>query len=92
MSTEQAIRDVFVSPNVSDSNMEPANLVDVVANLAYQTGRIANAVRPPGVAAGNDDCGGHVDSLTEAVMGITTGLCEIASSIRQLADAVRERQ
>lgn len=32
----QALENVFVSPNVSDSNGEPANLVDVMAMIARE--------------------------------------------------------
>lgn len=44
----------------------------------------------PSCAGANDASGGHVRSLTEAVMGITAGLCNIADAINNLADAVRE--
>ncbi len=69
--------------------MEPANVVDVLANLAWSANRIAIAITPNGTA-GNDEAGGHVESLTEAVMGITAGLHKIAEAIESLAAAVRE--
>ena len=40
---------------------------------------------------GKDETGGHVECLTEAVMGITAGLCRVAEAIADLAAAVRER-
>lgn len=80
----------FVSPNVEDSNGEAANLVDVVNRLAFRTGQVAEAICPRGAASGKDAEGGHVGSLTEAVMGMTAGLCKIAEAIDGLADAVRE--
>lgn len=36
---------------------------------------------------GKDATGGHVESLTEAVMGVTAGLVAIASAIERLAEA-----
>ena len=52
---------------------------------------VASAVTPRGAMPGHDATGGSVGSLTEAVMGITAGLCKVASAIDNLADAVRER-
>lgn len=84
-----SLRAVLVSPNVADSNMEAANIVDVVDKLARSTRRIADAITP-NIAGGKDDAGGHVESLTEAVMGMTSGLLSIAGAIETLAQAVRE--
>ena len=39
-----AIREVFISPNVSDSNGEAANVVDAMANVANGLFRIAKAI------------------------------------------------
>jgi|APSaa5957512535_1039671.scaffolds.fasta_scaffold104058_2 hypothetical protein len=39
-----AINNAFVSPNVSDSNLEPANIVDVIDKMANNMARIADAV------------------------------------------------
>ena len=90
MNTADALVRTLESPNVCDSNMENANVVDVINYLANATSRIAKAITPP-IAGGQDEAGGHVESLTEAVMGITKGLCLIASSIESLAEAIRER-
>lgn len=51
---------------------------------------IAKAITPFGVGMGEDATGGKVASLTEAVMGITAGLCKVAEAIGDLAEAVRE--
>jgi hypothetical protein len=40
---------------------------------------------------GEDATGGRVESLTEAVMGLTAGMVQIANAIESLACAVRER-
>lgn len=90
VSTERAIRDSFISPNVCDQNMEPANIVDVVNYVALGLARIANAITPLGVAGVGDACGNHVESLTEAMMGITRSAVQIAEAINNLAEAVRE--
>jgi len=50
---------------------------------------IAEAITPDAQGA-QDATGSYVKSLTEAVMGMTTGLCNIADAINNLADAVRE--
>ena len=50
---------------------------------------VAAAVTPPG-APGRDAADGHVGSLTEAVMGVTAGLCRIADALESVAEAIRE--
>ncbi|MGL6094604.1 MAG: hypothetical protein ACRC7O_02230 [Fimbriiglobus sp.] len=45
----------------------------------------------PNLVPAPDAAGGRVESLTEAVMGVTAGLCRIADAIGDLAAAVRER-
>lgn len=86
----KAIRETLISPNVPDSNLEPANMVDVIANLSNGAFRIASAITPVAVA-GKDAAGGHVESLTEAVMGLTRGLFAISESIDHLAEAVERK-
>jgi hypothetical protein len=71
-------------------NGEPANVVDAIAGLSMPLRRIARAITEEG-HPGKDECGGTVGSLTEAVMGVTAGLCQIASAISDLADAVRHK-
>ena len=48
---------------------------------------IARAIKPRDAMPGHDAAGGTVDSLTEAVMGITAGLVRIAEALHRLADA-----
>lgn len=45
---------------------------------------------PLGVPPGRDAAGVGVGSLTEAVMGVTAGLVQIAEAINNLAAAVRD--
>jgi len=49
---------------------------------------LANSITPSNVLAGHDAVGGTVCSLTEAVMGITGGLCRIAEAINNFADII----
>jgi hypothetical protein len=42
--TANALKECFISPNVSDSNLEPANIVDVIENLSRGIHRIADAL------------------------------------------------
>lgn len=65
----------------TDINLEP--VADAIRTLA-------NALTPTGAVAGHDASGGYVRSVTEAVMGITSGLYAIASSIERLGDAVQD--
>lgn len=90
-SIADAIVRSFESPNVIDSNFENANIVDVLGRLASATHCIAKSLYPIGAMPGEDRTGGRVSSLTEAVMGIAAGLCNIADSIDNLASAVREK-
>lgn len=70
--------------------MNPANKQkrDPLVDLAENLYRVANAITPQTVHGGTDAAGGHVTSLTEAVMGTTSGLCSISDSIDQQADSL----
>ena len=67
------------------------NVVTAVIELAETANRIAKAITPQDAAAGCDATGGTITSLTEAVMGITGGLVQIANAIQSLAEAVNQR-
>ena len=49
---------------------------------------IAGSILPRGVCGGNDETGAHVDSLTEAVMGLTSAGCKIALAIDGVANSL----
>lgn len=53
--------------------------------------RVADAITPC-AAGGTDAIGGHVGSLTEAVMGTTAALCRIADAMNNVAEAIREHR
>ena len=67
-----------------------ANLADVVNKLAVAITGLSYTIRPSDASIGQDATGTHVTSVIEAVMGVTSGLCEIASAINKLAEAVKE--
>jgi hypothetical protein len=69
---------------ISDETV--SELTDALASAGRN---IAGAITAAG-APGTDASGGTILSLTEAVMGVTAGLCEVAASINRLADAVRD--
>lgn len=70
---------------------DDGNIANAIFSLSFSAKRIANAIDAGDASPGKDATGGHVASLTEAVMGVTAGLCRIASAIESLADAVREK-
>lgn len=80
-----AIRDAFVNGGVNFD----MNLVEAIDNLVDSNKRIADAITP-NIAGNTDATGGHVSSLTEAVMGVAAGLVEIAEAIRLLAQLKAE--
>lgn len=56
--------------------------------IAQSLNSIANAITPTDALPGSDAAGGHVASLTEAIMGVTSALVSIAGAIEELARAV----
>jgi len=80
----------FISPNVGDSNMEPANVVDVIEHVAMNLDRIARAITPIDAMPAQTDDGGSVGSLTEAVFYVAKNLGNIAEAIDRLSDAITE--
>lgn len=61
-----------------------------LAELSAAVRTVGRAIKPPDAMPGHDETGGTVDSLTEAMMGVTAGLCRIASAIERLAEAVED--
>lgn len=72
--------------NITQKSLDAENANNYLANGIY---RLASAITP-NVAGSKDATGVHVESLTEAGMGVTSGLMAIANAIQNLADAVRE--
>lgn len=63
----------------------------VAGAIEHGFSSLADAITPVESLGGRDAAGGHVASLTEAVMGVTAGLVRIAEAIESLASAVRSR-
>jgi hypothetical protein len=83
------LRDVLVSrPPGCD---RPITLVETTDDIANMLNKLAKAVMAD-ASPGRDATDGTVGCLTEAVMGVTAGLVEIAGAINNLAEAVRERE
>ena len=80
----EAINESFIGYHDNDL----VNVPDSIIALTNQARAIAKSIAIGGT--GKDSAGGTVECLTEAVMGVTAGLVEIADAIRSLADAVRE--
>lgn len=86
-----AIHSAFGSHTHTDVGQEDINIVDAVLQAGKSMNRIAEAIMPYVSAGGTDAAGAPVACLTEAVMGMTAGLCSIAEAISDLASAVRDR-
>ena len=87
--TDAGLRDAFVSQVFSGANMEPANVVDVLANMSRNLRALAGAITPLDAAPAHDSHGGTVASLTEAVMGLGLSLDNIGHGLHDIADAIR---
>ena len=71
-----------------DRNLEDEHGESLLRALVANVGQVASAITPANASPGPDANGGFVASLTEAVMGCSSGLAAIASAINRLADAV----
>ena len=60
---------------------------DTIEQIATSIDRVAKSIRAP-LQPGQDAAGGFVDSLTEAVMGMTAALMAISESINRVAEAI----
>ena len=85
---EAAMEASFVSQDSRYGNDQ--NVVDVLEGLLYAVKEVAHSIRSSNTMAGEDATGGRVDSLLEAVMGITSGLVQVATAILYLADKSNE--
>ena len=64
-------------------------LSEQLSSIDVSLHQIANAITPFDATPGTDETGGVVGSLTEAAMGITSGLFKIAEAIEHLAEATQ---
>lgn len=84
----KALTDCLISPNVSDSNGEQANIVDVIDKAARNLYKVAAAITDPGAASMPTPDGGQVGNLTEATIFVAHGLFGIATAIDGVASAI----
>ena len=56
----------------------------------FDAARLLGSSITPSSAVGEDATGGSVSSLTEAVMGVTAGLCRVADAIQEAAGYLQE--
>jgi hypothetical protein len=81
--TDDGLRAAFISPNVADSNLEPANVVDVIDKLAVYVKAALTSPRPP---YGD----GQASNVVDVLGGVADGLREIAYALHEIAEAVRQ--
>ena len=86
------LANVLTSPNVSDSNGEAANIVDVVDSLASAIGHGLKYLGNGDAATSFGAIEGHGMAVLEAASKVEAGLESIASAIGDLAAAIRERK
>jgi hypothetical protein len=79
---------------MASKTIKATELKEITDAVVSALGELDRAITPRGsgstfVAGNHDASGGYVASLTEAVMGVTAGLCRIADAIDGLSSAVR---
>ena len=63
---------------------------EIAKDLVSSIRTVADSIRPLNAMPGHDAAGGTIDSLTEAVMGVTSGLVMIAEALQEVASAIRD--
>jgi hypothetical protein len=76
----QALMETLISPNVSDDNLEAANLVDVGDNIAAALWKLAKSDDPTSLGA----LEAHGQAITAAAGLIAEALYAVADAIRTL--------
>jgi hypothetical protein len=66
--------------------------MDEIELVAQSLRKIADSITPVDAAPGRDFVGGHVESLTEAVMGMTAAIVQVADALYDIATALRDGQ
>ena len=79
----RAIRLSFITENFVTE--EDVNVVDALQNIAHGLESVANAITPSHALPSEDEAGGNVQSLTEAVMGVTASVVGTSETIDRLA-------
>ena len=78
-----ALRDVFISPNVCDANLESANVVDVLH-------QVSQAIVFAAKHLGNGDASTPMGAIEAHGKAITDAAALLAASLDRLSDAVRD--
>ncbi len=81
--TTDALLSIGISPNVYDSNGEPANLVDAISQVGAD-------IRYAAKWLGNGEASTPMGALEAHGKAILDAADNIAGAIRDLADAIRE--
>ena len=66
-------------------NKDTVSVITEVADRIYQ---LANAVTPTGANGCSDDNGIHVESLTEAMVSVSTNIGRVADALAEIARAL----
>lgn len=82
-----ALRDCLISPNVLDSNLEAANVVDAIAHLAGGVKNVDKALR----YLGTNDTATPMGALELHAKAVLDSAERIAIALHAVADAIRER-
>ena len=80
-----ALRSTLISPNVVDSNLENANVVDVLDNMARNLGAIGKQLQMLGTGNADTRGKGAIECLA---MEVEKGCGEIASAGQAIADSI----
>lgn len=72
--------------------MNESPIAEAIDGLAVEIARMRIVPNGTSTSVGTDVYGGHVGSLTEAVMGMTEGLYNIAHAIENLGQAIRDKE
>lgn len=83
-----AIRDTLISPNCSDSNMEPANVVDGLYAVAQSIGRGLKLLGNADASTPQGGLEAHGAAIIEGAEKIARSLENIALSISRLTKAI----
>ena len=88
MRIDDILCDLFSSSNEDET--APQSVAESLRDISTRTGKIASAITYQRAIGGTDAAGVHVRSLTEAVMGVTSGLIAIARALDAIGEAIRE--
>lgn len=80
---------IYTLAEVLEESLKTFKEESLAEILDQQLSRIAKAITAD-AAPNQDAAGGTVTSLTEAVMGVTAGLCRIAEAIHHHAETLQE--